>query len=535
VVSTPNPSVFGQTVSFTATVTAIGAGAGTPTGSVTFKADGTSIGSANLSLGVATFTTSTLAVGTHAIQATYAGDTSFHGSLGGGPAQVVNKASTTTAVISPQNPITIGQPVTFTATVSPAAPGSGTPTGTVTFHDGGGALGVATLSGGIATLTITYVGTISDTVTTTYPGDSSFNGSSGSLTGNPQVVNPAGTTTTLISSQNPSTFNQAVTFTATVTQTGGPGTPTGTVTFKDGATTLNTVNLVGGVAALTTSTLTPGSHSLTATYNGNAIFTGSNGSFTQSVGTIGTSTALASTPNPSFAGQTVTFTATVTKSGGSGTPTGTGTVTFKDGGGTLGTGTLNGAGVASFATSALAVGSHSISAVYGGDANFSVSTSAALSQAVNLPADSIKLRALQIQVSKLEAQGSGQAISGAIDGAISDGFSESGPPVSASDTGVHFNFMAELPQQEKKETFEERAGNAFSALGYDGDPMLKAPTRVIPREWFLWADVRGTDWSTNLQTGDIRGGQTNGSLGLTHKLSPDFLVGAFGGMEIFNY
>ena len=254
---------------------------------------------------------------------------------------------------------------------------------------------------------------------------------------------------------------------------------------------------------------------------------------TQSVGTIGTSTTLASTPNPSFAGQAVTFTATVSKSGGAGTPTGT--VTFKDGGTTLGTGTLNGAGAASFATSALAAGSHSVTAVYGGDANFGVSTSAAISQTVNLPADSIKLRALQIQATKLEAQGSGQAIAGTIDGAISEGFAQAGAPISANDNGVHFNFSADPQPQEKEKTFAERTGGAFAALGYGSDPVVKTPPRPAPREWLFWADVRGTDWSTKQETGDIRGGQTNGFLGLTHKLSPDFLVGAFGGMEIFNY
>ena len=267
VTNTPNPSVFGQPVTITATVTPTGAGAGTPTGLVTFLFDGSSIGTANLSQGVATFTTSAMAIGDHGIQATYAGDTNFHGSFNGGPDQVINKAGTTTAVVSSANPVTIGNPVTFTATVSPVAPGTGTPTGTVTFKDGIHPLGVATLSGGVATLTLTFVLTGSTAVTTTYTGDSNFNGSAGSLTGNPQVVSPAGTNTALVSLPSPSTFNQAVTFTATVTEAGGPHTPTGTVTFKDGSTTLNTVNLVAGVAALTTSTLTPGSHSITATYN----------------------------------------------------------------------------------------------------------------------------------------------------------------------------------------------------------------------------------------------------------------------------
>ena len=94
-----------------------------------------------------------------------------------------------------------------------------------------------------------------------------------------------------------------------------------------------------------------------------------------------TSTTLAASPNPSASGQAVTFTATVGPvAPATGTPTGT--VTFKDGSTTLGTGTLSG-GAATFTTSALAVGTHSITAAYGGDASFAASTSAALSQVVN--------------------------------------------------------------------------------------------------------------------------------------------------------
>jgi hypothetical protein len=93
-----------------------------------------------------------------------------------------------------------------------------------------------------------------------------------------------------------------------------------------------------------------------------------------------TSTALSSSPNPSTVGQPVTFTATVTPTSGSGTPTGT--VTFMDGATTLVTGTLNASRQASFSTSSLSVGSHSITAVYGGDSNFTGSPSPALIQSV---------------------------------------------------------------------------------------------------------------------------------------------------------
>ena len=122
----------------------------------------------------------------------------------------------------------------------------------------------------------------------------------------------APTSTTLTSSPNPSTFGQAVTFAATVTGSGG--TPSGTVTFKEGATTLGTGTLSGsGVATLTIPMLSVGSHSITAAYGGDSNFFGSTSSaLNQIVNTGLTSTTLSSSPNPSTFGEVVTFTATVT-------------------------------------------------------------------------------------------------------------------------------------------------------------------------------------------------------------------------------
>jgi hypothetical protein len=248
-----------------------------------------------------------------------------------------------------------------------------------------------------------------------------------------------------------------------------------------------------------------------------------------------TTTALTSSLNPSALGQAVTFTATVTGT----SPTGT--ATFRDGSTVLGTGTVS-AGVATFTTSSLAVGSHSITASYSGDASNLASTSAVLTQSVGVPIDSIKLRALQLAVTRLEAQSSGAAISGAVDSAISEGFSDNGAPITANDNGMRFNLAAEPQASEKGKSqtpsVEERVGDTFAALGYAArDNFYKAPPppRIVPREWLPWAEVRGTGWNTNLQTGDIRGGQTNALVGLTRKLSPDFLVGAFGGYERFDY
>jgi hypothetical protein len=191
------------------------------------------------------------------------------------------------------------------------------------------------------------------------------------------------TSTALTSSANPSVFGQLVTFTATVTPASGSGTPTGTVSFNDGALTLATATLSSGQASFATSLLSVGSHSITAVYNGDSNFTGSTSvALTQTVNMAPTTTALTSSPSPSVFGQSVTFTAAVSVvAPGAGTPTGT--VTFNDGSTALATVMLTSSGTATFSTSSLAVNSHSITAVYSGDSNFTGSTSAALTQAVN--------------------------------------------------------------------------------------------------------------------------------------------------------
>ena len=180
----------------------------------------------------------------------------------------------------------------------------------------------------------------------------------------------------MASSLNPSTFAAAVTFTATVTSTGG--TPTGTVTFKDGASTLSTATLASGKATFKTSALAVGVHSITAIYGGSGNFNGSTSSaLTETVHKANSSAAVTSSLNPSSFGTVVTFTATVSSTAG--TPGGT--VTFKDGASTLGTGTLA-SGKATFKTSTLAKGTHSVRATYPGTVNFNGSSSAVLSQVV---------------------------------------------------------------------------------------------------------------------------------------------------------
>jgi hypothetical protein len=287
-----------------------------------------------------------------------------------------------TVVASSQNPSKPGQSVTFTASVS----GQGL-TGTVTFRDGstiiGGCSAVA-LNGGQASCAITFAAAGLHSITARYSGDAN-NGPSVS-TKLAQVVGNA-SSTTLVSSVNPSPIGQTVLFSATV----GGKTPIGTVTFRDGAIVLcANVPLIAGkkdkssAVTCTATGLSVGAHLITATYSGDANNAGSvSAPFQQVVNPPAPGVALTSSLNPSKFGDSVTFTAKVTGQAP------TGTATFKDGAGTLCSAVLlQGGGntvMATCSTAALAIGSHSISAMYSGDANNIAAKSPLLTQTVKKP------------------------------------------------------------------------------------------------------------------------------------------------------
>ena len=130
VTSSANSSVFGQSVTFTATVSPITASLLAPTGQVEFFDGTTVLGTETLdNTGTATFTTTALVAGSHAITVQYLGDPNFSGSTSDALSQTVDQAGTTTALVGNPSPSVYGQMVTCTATVSPVAPGGGTPTG----------------------------------------------------------------------------------------------------------------------------------------------------------------------------------------------------------------------------------------------------------------------------------------------------------------------------------------------------------------------------------------------------------------------
>ena len=148
----------------------------------------------------------------------------------------------------------------------------------------------------------------------------------------------------------------------------------------------------------------------------------------------------------------------------------------------------------------------------------------------NPKTDSQKIRAVQIIGSTIAAQNSGTAISGAIDEAIGDAFG-SGSFFTAGPNNVTFNFTAD-----SKSDVQRRTDEAFAALGYDKGMVTKAPSRALvpDRRWSLWVNVRGSGFDRD-DANSFDGTQVNVTGGFGYKLTPDLLVGLFGGYETFDY
>jgi hypothetical protein len=271
VVSSVNPSITGNAVTFTATVSPTPNG-----GTVDFTDTGVTIsgcGAKSLSVGNATCKVTYSSVGSHSIVATYSGDSRYLTSTSPTLTQIVTIGTqTTTTLSSSANPSVARKAVTFTATVSPIPDG-----GKVDFTDGGSTIsgcGAKSLSAGNATCTVTYSMAGSHSIVATYSGDSDYLGStSPALT---QVVTGKGTqtTTTVTSSANPSVAGNTVVFTATVS----PAPDGGTVVFTDNGATITgcgASSLSGSNATCAFTYSSSGSHSIVATYSGDTNYLGS--------------------------------------------------------------------------------------------------------------------------------------------------------------------------------------------------------------------------------------------------------------------
>ena len=379
-----SPVTYGAPVTLQATMSSTVQGVPF-TGSVQFFDGSASLGSGTVSSNnKATLAVSpALGAGTHSLTAVFSGNANYATSTSAPQTLTVTKASTTMSGSSNPTTISYGQSTALTGTVSP-----NTVTGTVSFADQNGTLGTATVSSGAGTLNISTLGGGPHNIVATYSGDSNYNGV-GSATFF-VTVNQAISTTTLVVTPNNPVYSSAVTFTATV-----PGGATGTVTFKDGSTSVGsgTVAVVNGQtrATFTTSSLLGGSHSITAVYGGDANFTGSTSSAqVLTVSPAATTTVLSGAAASVVYGASVTLTATITPSGTSGPETGT--VTFKDGANMLGTQPMtyvNGVAVVVLSVPNLTGGTHTFTATYNGDSNFVASTSATATTTVTPAATTI--------------------------------------------------------------------------------------------------------------------------------------------------
>ena len=401
---------YGLTDSVSIQVNAIFPGTGTPTGTVTFNCGATSIGTATLNSGVATINLTTQVLpGSCAIGASYSGDSNFTPPANlVGPSITVNKNGTTGSVVTaPLTSASFGTSVTLTANFAAAGAGLGTLTGTVTFTDSVSptALGSANIVGGVASVSAPSLAPGSHTITATYSGDTNFNAPgvapSVGLTITAGVVN-----VTLTPSINPATINQSVIYTVTVT--GGPSAPTGSVVINDAfgggpIPCTSTTPLTAGVGSTASATCTlnytgvdnmrgVGTHNLTAVYTptpGSTNWGSTTSSSSVLAEVIGKVQPTLSVPSVTILGAATSsclpnicvpygtkFTISSTITPNAPTPAYTQPISILDNGSVItattsaNPATINGSGVASITNVLLAGGSHTIKSTYPGDANY---------------------------------------------------------------------------------------------------------------------------------------------------------------------
>ena len=269
-----------------------------------------------------------------------------------------NSEATATRLAVSANPVPVGQSETFTATVT-----GNSPTGTVAFIDGGTTIGTATLAAGQAAFTKPHLTPGTHAITVVYGGDANNTSSTSATTS--LVVALAQSTTSIALGANPVVIGQNIAITASITG----WVPTGTVTFMNGSTVIGSAAVSGGQAVLYTAFATAGSYSITANYSGDGNNTASGTTSASTLNVVAASaTTLAGSASQIVSGQQVSFSASVSGNNP------TGTVTFLDGGNTLTTIDLT-AGQATLVMDYQIAGSHSITAVYNGDANNAGSSS----------------------------------------------------------------------------------------------------------------------------------------------------------------
>ncbi|WQB72829.1 Ig-like domain-containing protein [Prescottella equi] len=299
----------------------------------------------------------------------------YSGTLGSGtyvdkgPTVTVAKNTTATTLAAVTGPVTAGQLVTLTATVTGGAQGD-----PVDFYDGAAKLGSGTLNAsGVATFTWTSTTQGSHSLQAKYPGTAKANPSDSAQ----QSVSVAVPTSMTVSAPSTALTGTAATLSATVT----PSNAVGTVQFKDNGANIGSPQSVSnGTATLQHTFATAGSHSITAEFSG-AGFVSSSApaqTITVSVPDLATTTTL-TVPQTARTGTEVTLSADVAPNPGSGT------VQFKDNGAEIGAPVAISNGTAQLPHTFSSAGQHSITAVFSGAPGFTASSAAAQPVTVSVP------------------------------------------------------------------------------------------------------------------------------------------------------
>ncbi|GAA5141044.1 hypothetical protein GCM10023340_02120 [Nocardioides marinquilinus] len=332
----PSTRTVGQSAGVTVEVAVPGS---TATGDVTLFDGDDVVGTMALTDGKATFEAGPFTTaGTRTLRASYAGDTGAAPSEATGTVEVVRAASQVTVSPSPAV-VRTGQTSTVTVTV---AAGDRTPTGLVTLNDGNGPVGTSALTDGVATFEVgPYDTTGVRTLTAGYDGDDAVAG--GTASADLTVADePVPSTTTISTDPTSVTVGKPATVTVSVAAAGG--TPTGSVTLRDGEQVVGTSDLTDGKATFQVGPYaTAGDRTLTAEYAGNATVAASSVNRTLTVVRAASTVSVSAAPSTVETGQTSTVTVTVSADG----LTPSGSVVLRDGDTDLGSAPLVN-GVATF-------------------------------------------------------------------------------------------------------------------------------------------------------------------------------------------
>jgi hypothetical protein len=371
---------YGTPITFTSNVTS-GTGGAVPSGTLSFiLGNGSILATVQVVSGVASYTSTPnlLDAGTLSVEATYSGDSTYAGSQSPtAQVYIAPEKSILTAVGS--NGATLGG--TYSVAVTDTGSGNiGQPTGTVTLQVQGTSTSLTqTLSPATSTSSSTIFNVPANTVgTLTLSINCATTTDFTCYTPYTTTVTVAKATPTMAISYSPTqpVSGQTITLLATVTGVGSAPTPTGSVTFYDNTTVLNSANLVNGSVTETATVPNTTTHKITATYNGDPNYNpvSANGS-NSSGGTTATSTALSTSASTVTGGQSFTLSVKVTPQAIVNNAQPTGLVQIQDGGVVIATTPALSNGSVSYTLSLTTAGTHNLTAYYVGDANYAASTS----------------------------------------------------------------------------------------------------------------------------------------------------------------